>query len=95
MVPTNERWNFFHVCQPPADIGKKIRILSKLQQQMVSAASSLRPDSVLLPISSSSNENHTWLVEELQGTTSDELSASDTNVSFFIAGYIGRSVSKL
>ena len=65
---------------------------------MVSAASKLRVDSVLpLPSPSSSTlaaDDHSWLVDELRVSSSDELSSSDANVSFFIAGYIGRSISK-
>lgn len=87
--------NFFMSTAQLLESEKNIRVLSKIQQKLLSSASKLPSNSVLpLPSSSFRSEDPSWLIEEMSKVSLDEVSSSDANISFFIAGYIGRSIYK-
>ena len=75
---------------------KKIRSLSLLQQQALLSATGLAaPD--LSPLSDASPASESmpdvsWLIDFLAAIDLDDLSEVDTNVIYFVSGYIGRSI---
>ena len=76
---------------------KKIRVLNLLQQNVLKSGSKLLAfDKIPLPPTSSKEINFKkfdWLVMFFSELSLDELSCIDANITFFVSGYIGRSVS--
>lgn len=90
--------NFFMSVTQLLQSEKKIRVLSKLQQQQLLAASNLSvepaPPLPFSPPMVAIEDDTSWLIHEMEDVSLDELSYSDANISYFVGGYIGRSISR-
>ena len=87
--------NLFMSLRQLLDSEKKIRVLSKLQQQLLLSATAL-PHSDIMPLDapSLSLSDTSWLSTFLSGVFLENLCLSDANVVFFVSGYIGRSIAR-
>ena len=75
---------------------KKICLLSLLQQQALLCGLNLINLDILslrhLEICNVASEDLLWLVEVFSNAPADELSSTDANMSYFVSGYVGKSV---
>ena len=91
--------NYFMCVKQLLQAEKKIRILSLLQQDALKASSRLTSsDSIPLVQAdvqkcTSTCSNLEWLIEFFETISLDELSCTDANITYFIGGYVGRSIS--
>ena len=90
--------NFFMSIRQLLHAEKKIRVLSIVQQQLILEASNISDgnsaDVFSESLSPVSQAVCAELSEQLRNVSMDDFSVSDANVSFFVAGYIGRSISR-
>lgn len=89
--------NFFMSLRQLLDAEKKIRVLSQLEQRLLLAVD--EDERLSLPTTDVVSPrlcDVTWLRQELTSARVDldSLHDCDTNVIFYVAGYIGRSVSR-
>ena len=87
--------NFFMSLKQLVQVEKKIRCISLLQQQSLQGASRL----VLkdhLPVDNEEHvfADHTWLHPILSDINLADATESDTAVTYFVSGYIARSISR-
>ena len=90
--------NYFICVKQLIQAEKKIRVLNLLQQNVLKSGSKLLTfNEIPLPPTSSKEINlkkFDWLVTFFSELSLDELSCIDANITFFVSGYIGRSVSR-
>ena len=87
--------NFFMSSKQLLQSEKKIRRLNLLQQQALLSASTLYDGlSNSIGNQSCSKLDTLWLVSFLAEVDIDQLSDADANITYFVSGYIGRSVSR-
>ena len=90
--------NFFMSIKQLLEAEKKIRTLSLIQQQGVIGLTQL--NSVNNDISldclngDKSTDGAEWLTEFLLPLSLDDITENDSNVAFYVSGYIGRSISR-
>ena len=89
--------NYFMWVKQLIQAEKKIRVLN-LQQNVLKFSSKLLAfDEIPLPPTSSkeiSFKKFDWLMMFFSELSLDELSCIDANITFFVSGYVGRSVSR-
>lgn len=77
---------------------KKIRTLSLMQQKALTCATELAFEKISLHdesvVSIPTPENESWLENFMTNVTLEDLSENDASVTFFVAGYIGRSLAR-
>ena len=90
--------NYFMCVKQLIQAEKKIRVLNLFQQNMLKFSSKLLTfDEIPLPPTSSKEINFKkfdWLVTFFSELSLDELSCIDANITFFVSGYVGKSVSR-
>ena len=90
--------NYFMCAKQLIQAEKKIRVLNLFQQNVLQSSSKLLTfDEIpLLPTSSKKIgfKKFDWLVTFFSELSLDELSCIDANITFFVSGYVGRSVSR-
>ena len=92
--------NFFMSLRQLLDSEKKIRVLNKLHHlhNTLNFGCESTADRLSLPVQvSASSLDVQWLVDALDATAlhMDDVGQEDSNVIFYVAGFIGRSISRI
>lgn len=89
--------NFFMSLKQLLEAEKKIRVLTVMQQKALLSAQRLQYlQGGVQEHSGRCDSDHKWLQEFLseRGVSTLEMEESDANVTFFVSGYISRSISR-
>lgn len=87
--------NFYISVKQLLDSERKIRVLNILQERILTSAQSLTED-LNLDKKAAYTPDVSWLVKDvsIQCVSIDDLTFHDGNILYFVAGYIGRSISR-
>ena len=98
MVPPSKRWKLFYCVKQLILAEKKISVLNLLQQNVLKSSFKLLTFNKISLRPTSSKEinfkKFDWLVTFFSELSLDELSCIDANITFFVSGYLGKSVSR-